>query len=178
MSHENTGWATFRRALEQRSIYLGGAIDDDVANVVIAQLLFLESEDRHAPIWIYINSPGGQVAASLAICDVMTSITPDVGTMVLRQASGTALMIAARGTPGRRFAAPDADLSLTQIVRGRPDTDDAALARTSAIVYGFLAQDTGQTAATIAGDSHRGLRFSSREAIAYGLIDEVFSRSS
>lgn len=172
------GWEVFSRLLEQRIVVLGTAIDDEVANVAIAQLLFLESEDPKAPIYLYINSPGGYVTASLAIRDVMRDITPDVCTIVMKQASGTALMLAAAGARGQRYALPDARFTLTSITQTRADTDAADLARTASTVAGFLATDTGQTVTTIAKDSELQRTLTAGEAVAYGLVDEVYVRGN
>ncbi|HVV81759.1 MAG TPA: ATP-dependent Clp protease proteolytic subunit [Kofleriaceae bacterium] len=173
---DEQGWALFSRLLRERIVFLGTTIDDAVAEVVVAQLLFLESEDRDAPIRLYINSPGGHVAASFAIYDAMTHVAPPVSTIVLGQASGAALMIAAHGARGRRSAMPLARFRITQLSSARPDTDLAALRRSQDNVNRLLAADTGQSVSTIERDSEAERGFTAAEAVDYGLIDEIVVR--
>lgn len=170
------GWDVFSRLLKERIIFLGTQIDDDVANVVVAALLFLEDEDPKAPITLYVNSPGGFVTASLAILDTMDHVKPPVHTVVMGQASGTALMIAAHGERGHRSTLPAGRYRLSRTTASLPDTDVADLARTNATIVAFLAADTGQPEATIARDAERERAFTAEEARAYGLVDDIFVR--
>lgn len=170
------GWDVFSRLLKERIIFLGTAIGDEVATVVIAQLLYLESEDRHAPIALYINSPGGLVTAALAIRDTMGNVAPPVHTVAMGQASGVALLLLAHGARGHRSALSVARMALAPLEAPRPDTDAAALARTRANIAAMFAADTGQPEATIARDSERSRTFTPDEAKAYGLIDAILAR--
>lgn len=168
-----SGRDIFNRMLKERAILLGTTISDEVATVVIAQLLFLEAEDRHAPITLYIDSPGGDVVEAFAIRDTMSSIAPPVHTIVMGQAAGAALMLAAHGARGQRRAWPEACLTLTPLAVVAEMVDAAALARVTAAVSAFLAADTGQSEATIARDTEQTRRFTAEQARTYGLIDDV-----
>ncbi len=176
IAHGARGWEVFSRLLKQRIIVLRSAITDETAQVTIAQLLYLADEDPSAPICLYIDSPGGYVTASLAIRDTMHQISPPVSTIVMNQAAGTALMIAAHGAPGARFALPRARLAFVRTSATREDTSGPELARTTDRLVEFLAADTGQPASTVAEDFERARTFSPEEARAYGLIDEIYVR--
>ena len=169
IAHGARGWEVFSRLLKQRIIVLRSTITDETAQVTIAQLLYFADEDPSAPICLYIDSPGGYVTASLAIRDTMHQISPPVSTIVMNQAAGTALMIAAHGAPGARFALPRTSAT-------REDTSGPELARTTDRLVEFLAADTGQPASTVAEDFERARTFSPEEARAYGLIDEIYVR--
>ncbi len=164
---------TFNRMLKERIIFLGTTISDEVANVVIAQLLFLEAEDRQAPITFYIDSAGGDVVDAFAIRDTMSSIAPPVHTIVMGQAAGAALMLAAHGARGQRCAWVGARLTLTPLAAVSEVVDAAALARLTAAIVAFIAADTGQSEATIARDTEEMRRFTAEQARTCGLVDDV-----
>lgn len=167
------GSDTFDRMLKERIIFLGTTISDEVATVVIAQLLFLEAEDRHVPITFYLDSPGGDIVEAFAIRDTMSSIAPPVHTIVMGQAAGAALMLAAHGARGQRRAWRGARLTLTPLAVVAEPVDVAALARVTAVISAFLAADTGQSEATIARDTEQTRWFTAEQARTYGLIDDV-----
>ncbi len=167
------------KTLKQRIVMLDAEIDDDVAKVVIAQLLFLESEDPRKPITLTINSPGGSVTASLAIYDTLQSVKPKVATRCIGQAMGTAAMLLAAGAKGQRSAVADARVKLIELVAGRgaqaPDANaqPAQVARLRETVLVSLAQHTGQPRDTLERDMHQALPLSAAEAKAQGFIDFV-----
>jgi len=172
----------YSRLLEDRIIFLGMPIDDYVANYVIAQLLFLESEDPDKDVSIYVNSPGGSVTAGLAIFDTMQFIKPDVSTICLGQASSMAAVLMAAGTKGKRFALPYSRFLLHQLMGGvqgqASDIDIQAreIIRIGEMIDEILVHHTGQPAARIHEDSDRDFFMGAEEAKEYGLIDEILSR--
>ena len=172
----------YSRLLEDRIIFLGMPIDDFVANYVIAQLLFLESEDPDKDISIYINSPGGSVTAGLAIYDTMQFIKPDVSTICLGQAASMGAVIMAAGTKGKRFALPYSRFLLHQLMGGvqgqASDIDIQAkeIIRIGEMIDEILVNHTGQPAERIHEDSDRDFFMGAEEARGYGLIDEILSR--
>ncbi len=172
----------YSRLLEDRIIFLGMPIDDYVANYVIAQLLFLESEDPDKDISIYINSPGGSVTAGLAIYDTMQFIKPDVSTICLGQAASMGAVIMAAGTKGKRFALPYSRFLLHQLMGGvqgqASDIDIQAkeIIRIGEMIDEILVSHTGQPAERIHEDSDRDFFMGAEEAKEYGLIDEILAR--
>lgn len=172
----------YSRLLEDRIIFLGMPIDDFVANYVIAQLLFLESEDPDKDINIYINSPGGSVTAGLAIYDTMQFIKPDVSTICLGQAASMGAVIMAAGTKGKRFALPYSRFLLHQLMGGvqgqASDIDIQAkeIIRIGEMIDEILVTHTGQPAERIHEDSDRDFFMGAEEAKEYGLIDEILAR--
>lgn len=172
----------YSRLLEDRIIFLGMPIDDFVANYVIAQLLFLESEDPDKDISIYINSPGGSVTAGLAIYDTMQFIKPDVSTICLGQAASMGAVIMAAGTKGKRFALPYSRFLLHQLMGGvqgqASDIDIQAkeIIRIGEMIDEILVSHTGQPAERIHEDSDRDFFMGAEEAKEYGLIDEILAR--
>lgn len=172
----------YSRLLADRIVFLGMPIDDYVANYVIAQLLFLESEDPDKDISIYINSPGGSVTAGLAIYDTMQYINPDISTICLGQAASMGAVLMAAGTKGKRYGLPYSRFLLHQIMAGvqgqAEDIDIRAreIVRIGEMVDEILVNHTGQPQDVIRRDSDRDFFMSADEAKEYGLIDEVLSR--
>ncbi len=172
----------YSRLLKDRIIFLGGPIDDNVANVVIAQLLFLESEDPDKDIYLYINSPGGVVTAGLAIYDTMQYIKPDVSTICIGQAASMGSVLLAAGAKGKRYALPYSRIMIHQPSGGAQgqSTDIQIQAkeilRMREILTGILKEHTGQSAEKLDADMERDNFMSAQEAKAYGLIDEVVAR--
>jgi ATP-dependent Clp protease, protease subunit len=176
------GWDVFSRLLKDRIVFLGTAIDDPLANVVVAQLLFLESEDPDKDVMMYINSPGGEVSAGLAIYDTMQALRCPVATFCVGQAASMASLLLAAGTKGKRHALPHARVMIHQPLAGMqgPATDIEIHAReilaARDIINGIYARHTGQPADKIKHDTERDNFMSAGEATAYGLIDGVLAR--
>jgi ATP-dependent Clp protease protease subunit len=175
------GWDIFSRLLKDRVVFLGAPIDDEVANVVIAQLLFLVSEDPDKDIMLYINSPGGQVSAGLAIYDTMQSLQCDVATYCIGQAASMASFLLAAGTSGKRQALPHARVMIHQPLAGfqgqAVDIDIHAreILRTRDTLNALYAKHTGRSAEQIQRDTDRDRFLSAEEAVEYGLIDRVLA---
>jgi ATP-dependent Clp protease, protease subunit len=169
----------YSRLLSERIVFLGTELDDDVANVVMAQLLHLESASPNLEISLYINSPGGSYSALTAIYDTMQYIAPDVATICMGQASSAAAVLLAAGAPGRRAILGHAKVLLhqpsSQAQGTLPDLAIQAkdVARVRAEVDEILSQHTGHPVAKIRHDTDRNRFFSAREAVSYGLADEV-----
>ena len=169
----------FSRLLSERIVYLGTEIDDGVANVLVAQLLHLESEDPDAPIDLYINSPGGSTSAALAVYDAMQYVRPPVATTCVGQAASPAALLLAGGAPGRRAILAHARVVLHQpSAEGRgtlPDLIVAAdeIARVRRQLEEVLSRHTGRDAATLRRDTDRDLVLPAEEAVAYGVADHV-----
>jgi ATP-dependent Clp protease, protease subunit len=176
------GWDIFSRLLKDRIVFLGSEVDDDVANVIIAQLLFLESEDPEKDVLMYINSPGGSVTAGLAIYDTMQHLTCDVGTYCMGQAASMGSFLLAAGAKGKRFALPHARILIHQPLAGfqgqAMDIEIHAreILRARETVNELYAKHTGQSIETIRRDTDRDNYFSPETATAYGLIDGVLTR--
>lgn len=172
----------YSRLLKDRIIFLGGPIDDNVANVVIAQLLFLESEDPDKDIHLYINSPGGVVTAGLAIYDTMQYIKPDVSTICIGQAASMGSVLLAAGAKGKRYALPYSRIMIHQPLGGAQgqSTDIQIQAREilriRETLNEILSQHTGQSVDKLTEDTERDNFMSALEAKEYGLIDEVIVR--
>ncbi|OHA60170.1 MAG: ATP-dependent Clp endopeptidase, proteolytic subunit ClpP [Candidatus Vogelbacteria bacterium RIFOXYD1_FULL_46_19] len=169
----------YSRLLRERIVFLGGPINDNVANTVIAQLLFLESEDPKKDIKLYVNSPGGSVTSTLAIIDTMEHVAPDVSTIVVGiAASGGALVLAA-GTKGKRLALPNSEVMIHQPLGGAEgqasDLEITArhILKTKDQLNRMLAKFTGQPLQQVEKDSDRDFYMSAEEAKKYGLIDNV-----
>jgi ATP-dependent Clp protease protease subunit len=175
-------WDIYSRLLNDRIIFLGGEIDDDLANVVVAELLFLEGEDPDKDIMMYISSPGGSVSAGLAIYDVMEYVRPDVATFCMGEATSMGALLLAAGAKGKRYALPQSRLLIHQPVGefGGQATDIAIQAREMlrmrAELNGLLAGHTGQTIERIEHDVERDYFMTALEAKAYGLIDQVIGQ--
>lgn len=172
----------YSRLLKDRIIFLGGPIDDNVANVVIAQLLFLESEDPNKDIHLYINSPGGVVTAGLAIYDTMQYIKPDVSTICIGQAASMGSVLLAAGAKGKRYALPYSRIMIHQPLGGAQgqSTDIQIQAREilriRETLNEILSRHTGQSVKKLTEDTERDNFMSALEAKKYGLIDEVIIR--
>lgn len=172
----------YSRLLKDRIIFIGGPIDDHLANLVIAQMLFLEAEDPDKDIYLYINSPGGVVTAGMAIYDTMQYIKPDVSTICIGQAASMGSFLLAAGTKGKRYALPYARIMIHQPMGGvqgqASDIDIHAreILRMKDILNELLAKHTGQPKEKIERDTDRDFFMSAEEAKEYGIIDEVFYR--
>ena len=172
----------YSRLLKERIIFLGGPIDDSVANVVVAQLLFLESEDPDKDIHLYINSPGGVVTAGLAIYDTMQYIKPDVSTICIGQAASMGSLLLTAGAKGKRYALPLARIMIHQPLGGAQgqSTDIQIQAkeilRLREVGNDILAKHTGQPREKLIADTERDNFMTAQEAKEYGLIDEVITR--
>ncbi len=173
----------YSRLLNDRIVFLGSTIDDNVANVVVAQLLHLESADPDKDISLYINSPGGSVSAGLAIYDAMQFIRCEVSTVCLGMAASMASVLTAAGTPGKRFITPNSQIMIHQPMGGSGErtqqTDFDILAeemrKTRGRLESILAKHTGQSIETIHTDSERDHWLTAEEAKDYGLVDEVIT---
>jgi len=175
-------WDIFSRLLKDRIVFLGTPVNDQVANVVIAQLLFLESEDPEKDITMYINSPGGVVTAGLAIYDTMQHVRCDVATYCIGQAASMGAVLLAGGARGKRFALPNARIMIHQPsggVQGQAtDIEIQALEiqRLKAILNGILAEHCSKTVDDILRDTERDKFMDAATAKGYGLIDDVLTR--
>jgi ATP-dependent Clp protease, protease subunit len=171
----------YSRLLRERIIFLGTGVDDTVANLICAQLLFLESEDPDKDINLYINSPGGDVTGLMAIYDTMKYIKPDVSTFCFGQAASAAAVLLGAGAKGKRYALPHARILMHQPWGGvggqASDIEIQAkeILRLRDLLNQMLANDTGQTIERIAKDTDRDYILEAAEAVQYGLIDEVIS---
>jgi ATP-dependent Clp protease, protease subunit len=171
----------YSRLLKERIIFLGTPIDDTVANLVCAQLLFLESEEPDKDIHLYINSPGGDITALFAIYDTMKFLKPDVSTFCFGQAASAAAVLLAAGARGKRFALPHARILLHQPFGGvEGQASDIELQakeilRMRDLLTGMLAEDTGQAHEKVAKDTDRDFVMTADEAVSYGVIDEVIT---
>ena len=172
----------YSRLLKERIIILGTPIDDQIANLVVAQLLFLESEDPDRDIWLYINSPGGSVTAGLGIYDTMRHIRPDIATVCVGMAGSMATPILAGGTKGKRYSLPHSTIHMHPAGGGArgyaPDVEIMAreLLRMQQVVRDLLSKDTGQSVERIAKDFDRDLFMTPDQAKEYGIIDEILNR--
>ena len=172
-------WDIYSRLLQDRIVFIGSGIDDTVSGLIIAQLLFLQSQDASKEISIYINSPGGSVTAGLAIYDTMQYLTCDISTYCVGQAASMGAVLLAAGCAGKRFALPNARIMIHQPWGGAEgkatDISIAAkeILRLKDRLNEILAAHTGKDAATIANDTERDYFMSAAEAKVYGLVDEV-----
>lgn len=177
-------WNLFSRLLKDRIIFLGGEINDIVANVVIAQLLFLESEDPEKEISLYINSPGGSITAGLAVYDTMQFSGCEITTICIGQAASMAAVLLAAGTPGKRYALPHSRMVLHQPLGnlGGQATDIDIAAREILFIkkqiIDVLAKHTGQTTEKLREDTDRDFFLRAEEAVDYGLIDKIVVRKN
>jgi len=171
----------YSRLLKERIVFLGTAIDDAVANLICAQMLFLESEDPDKDIHLYVNSPGGDITGLLAIYDTMKFIKPDVSTFCFGQAASAAAVLLGAGTKGKRYALPHARVLLHQPWGGvggqASDIEIQAreILRMRDLLNEILAADTGQSVERIAKDTDRDFVMTAAEGVEYGLVDEVIS---
>ena len=174
----------YSRLLKDRIILLSGPIDDTVANSIVAQLLFLESEDPDKDIHLYINSPGGVVTSGMAIYDTMQYIKPDVSTICVGSAASMGSLLLTAGAPGKRYALPHSRIMIHQPLGGvqgqasEIEIHAREILRLREELNGVLAHHTGQPIEVIAQDTDRDNFMSAEDAKAYGLIDEVLTRPS
>ncbi|AEI13855.1 MULTISPECIES: ATP-dependent Clp endopeptidase proteolytic subunit ClpP [Flexistipes] len=174
----------YSRLLKDRIIFMGTPIEDNLANTIIAQLLFLEADDPDKDIHLYINSPGGVITSGLAILDTINYIKPDVSTICLGQAASMAAVLLACGASGKRYSVPNARIMIHQPLGGfqgqAKDIEIHAkeILRMKARINEILAEKTGKPLEQIEADSDRDFFMSSEEALQYGLIDEVISKRS
>ncbi len=172
----------YSRLLKDRIVFLGGPIDDEVANVVIAQLLFLEAEDPDKDIHFYINSPGGVVTAGMAIYDTMQYIKPDVSTICVGSAASMGAVLLTAGAKGKRYALPHARVMIHQPLGGvqgqasEIEIHAREILRMREELNGILASHSGQPLDVISRDTDRDNFMSAEDAVKYGLIDEVLTR--
>jgi len=172
----------YSRLLKDGIVFIGSAIDDDVANLVIAQMLFLEAEDPDRDVSIYINSPGGSVTAGLAILDTMRFIKPDISTFCVGQAASMAAVLLSAGSKGKRFALPNSRIIIHQPLGGvqgqAADIDIHAreILRMRESLNRILVENTGQSLEKISEDTDRDYIMTAVRAKEYGLIDEVINK--
>ncbi len=172
----------YSRLLRDRIVFLGTPIDDDIANLVIAQLLFLEAEDPERDIHLYVNSPGGSVSAGLAIYDTMQYVRPDLATICMGQAASMAAWLLAAGAKGKRFGLPNSRVMIHQPMGGfqgqatEVEIQAKEILKIRQKMNEILAHHTGKPVETIARDTDRDYYMSGEEAQAYGVIDAVVTR--
>jgi ATP-dependent Clp protease protease subunit len=171
----------YSRLLKDRIIFMGEQVHDSMANTIIAQMLFLESEDPGKDINIYINSPGGSVTAGLAIYDTMQYIKPEVATICMGQSSSMAALLLAAGAKGKRYALPHSRIMIHQPLGGvqgqATDIDIQAreILKVKGTIHRILSEHTGQSLETIGKDTERDFFMSSEDALKYGIIDRVIT---
>lgn len=174
----------YSRLLKERIVFLGTGVDDTVANLIIAQLLFLQSEDPNQDITLYINSPGGSVSAGLAIFDTMEHIKPDVSTICVGMAASMGAFLLAMGAKGKRFALPNSRVMIHQPSGGFEGTAaDIEITAKEILkirekLNALLAERSGQSVDKIASDSDRDYWMSAAEAAGYGLVDKVITKQA
>lgn len=177
-------WDPFSRLLKDRIVFLGGPIDDFTANVVIAQLLFLESDDPEKDIQLYINSPGGSITAGMAIYDTMQFISSDVSTICIGQAASMSAVLLAAGKKGKRFSLPHSRIMLHQPLGGlggqATDIDIAAreILYMKTQILDVLSLHTGQSVEKLRSDTERDFFVRPSFAVEYGIIDQIVTRKS
>lgn len=172
----------YSRLLRERIVFLGGHIDDDVANIVIAQLLFLESEDPKKDISLYINSPGGSASATLAMIDTMNHIKPDVSTICVGLAASGGAWLLSAGAKGKRFALPNSEIMIHQPLggaQGQATDIDIQAKQILALrerLNKIMAQNTGRTVTQIEKDVDRDYFMDAEQGVKYGIIDKVMKK--
>lgn len=180
-SRGERGQDLYSRLLRERIVFLGTPVNDDIANLICAQLLFLESEEPDKDVHLYINSPGGEITALFAIYDTLKFIKPDISTFCFGQAASAAAVLLAAGTKGKRFALPHARILLHQPwggVEGQAsdiELQAKEILRMRDLLAQLLAEDTGQTHEKVAQDTDRDFIMTAEEAVTYGVIDEVIT---
>ncbi len=173
----------YSRLLKDRIVFIGTSIDDNVANLMVAQLLFLESEDPEKDIYIYINSPGGVVTAGLAIYDTMQYIRPKVATVCVGQAASMGALLLAAGADGKRYSLPNSRILIHQPLGGAQgqatdiDIQAKEILRMREMLNGILSKHTGQTMKKIASDTDRDFFMSGDQAKEYGMVDHVIEKN-
>lgn len=172
----------YSRLLKERIIFLGGEVNDVTANLIVAQLLFLEAEDPDKDIQLYINSPGGSVSAGLAIFDTMQYIKPDVSTICIGMAASMGAFLLAAGAKGKRYSLPHSDIMIHQPLGGtRGQAEDIRIhadkiIKTRELLNKILAEKTGQDLERISKDTDRDFFMTPEEAKEYGIVDEVIEK--
>jgi ATP-dependent Clp protease protease subunit len=172
----------YSRLLKDRIIFMGEQVTDDMANIIIAQFLFLESENPDKDINLYINSPGGSITAGLAIYDTMQYVKPDVATICTGQSSSMAALLLAAGTKGKRYALPHSRIMIHQpigVTQGQAtdiDIQAKEIMRLKNALNELLALHTGQNKKKIENDSERDFFMSGQEALEYGIVDKVITK--
>lgn len=180
-SRGDQGYDIYSRLLKDRIVFIGSEIDDAVANVVIAQLLFLESENPETPVYLYVNSPGGHVTSGLAIYDTMQYVKPEVSTICIGQAVSMAAVLLASGAAGRRYALPHSRVMIHQVLGGvqgqASDIEIHAreIVRVREQLNSILEKHTGQTLARIASDTDRDYFMTAGDSIDYGIVDAIIT---
>jgi len=175
------GMDIYSRLLKERIIFIGTPIDDNVANLTVAQLLFLQSEDATKDIWLYINSPGGVIYAGLAIYDTMQWLKPDVATVCVGMAMSMGAVLLAAGEKGKRYCLPNSTVLIHQPLGGAEgqaaDIEITAreMLRLRGSIYDILSHHTGQTRERIQQDADRNYYLTAPQAVEYGLIDEILT---
>jgi len=174
------GYDIYSRLLKDRIIFLGGGINDDVANLIIAQLLFLEAEDPKKDIFLYVNSPGGHVHSGLAIVDAMNHVKPDVATVAVGMAASMGSIILASGAKGKRFALPNADIMIHQPhggAEGQASDIEISARRIISLrarLNKILSEQSGQPLEKVERDVDRDFFLTAEEAKKYGIVDKVY----
>ncbi len=174
----------YSRLLNERIIFLGGAIDDHTANLIIAQLLYLDHSDSKKDIYLYINSPGGSVTAGLAILDTMNFVKPNVSTICVGIAASMGAVLLSAGAKGKRFALPNSEVMIHQVMGGAEgQASDIALSakhilRTKDTLNKILAKNTGNKFEQVEKDSDRDYWLTSDEAKKYGIIDAIITKTN
>jgi ATP-dependent Clp protease protease subunit len=177
-------WDIYSRLLKDRIIFLGTPIDDQVANAVVAQLLFLQMDDARKDIHLYINCPGGSITAGMAIYDTINFMHCDVVTYCVGQAASFGTLLLAAGTKGKRYALPNSRVMIHQPSGGaRGQSADISIAAKEInhwrkLINKVLAQLTGQTVEKVTADSDRDFYMSAEEAVSYGIVDQVITRQA
>ncbi len=172
----------YSRLLKDRIIFLGSGVDDLVANLIVAQLLFLESEDPDKDIHLYINSPGGLVTAGLAIYDTMQYVKPDVSTICIGQAASMGALLLCGGAPGKRFALPHSRILIHQPLGGAQgqatdiDIQAKEIVRVREELTGIMARHSGQPLEKVHRDTERDFFMTGQQAVEYGIIDTVIEK--
>ncbi len=172
----------YHRLLQERIVVLGTDVNDEIANYITAQLLYLEGQDANQPIWLYINSPGGSVTAGMAIYDTMQFVEPEVGTICMGLGASMGQFLLCAGAPGKRYALPHARIMMHQPLGGvRGQATDIAIqaeqmAYTKRLLQERIALHTGQSYEQIEADSDRDRWFTAQQAMDYGIIDHVIVR--
>ncbi|HTM68040.1 MAG TPA: ATP-dependent Clp endopeptidase proteolytic subunit ClpP [Candidatus Binatia bacterium] len=178
-THGERAYDIYSRLLKDRIIFLGDAIDEHVANIVVAQLLFLESQDKSKDIKLYINSPGGSVTAGLAMLDTMKYIKPDVATICIGMAASMGAVLLSAGAKGKRFALPNAEVMIHQVMGGAEGQASDIKIRAERIMKmkdalnRMLSENCGQPLAKVEKDTDRDYFMTADEALEYGLIDKI-----
>lgn len=172
----------FSRLLKDRIVFIGSPISDAIADIVIAQLLFLESENPDKDLYIYVNTPGGHVTAGLAIYDTMQYVKPDISTICIGQAASMGAVLLSAGTKGKRYALPHARVMLHQVLGGiqgqATDIEIHAkeILRIREEINQILAQHTGQPIDKISEDTERDFFLKPQDAVEYGIVDEIITK--